>query len=54
MASNGQLALPDQARRAISQTKTLFVDGLKKVLRDEGLQVSGVKAELQHRIIDRK
>lgn len=54
MATNGQVALADQVRRMIAQTKVLLNDQLKRVLREEQMPVSGVKAELQLRIINCK
>jgi E3 SUMO-protein ligase PIAS1 len=53
MASNVQTPLADQTRHMVAQTKTLLNDQLRKVLKEEGLAVSGVKAELQLRIINR-
>jgi hypothetical protein len=50
--SMNQLAHPDQIRRMTSQTKYMVNDKLRYVLREERLAVSGVKAELQKRIID--
>lgn len=54
MASSGYGRPPDQTRPLIAQTKTLLNTQLKQVLAAEGLRVSGVKAELQQRIISRK
>jgi E3 SUMO-protein ligase PIAS1 len=53
MASNVQTPLADQTRHMVAQTKTLLNDQLRRVLKEEGLAVSGVKAELQLRIINR-
>lgn len=52
MASN-LTPLADQTRHMVAQTKTLLNDQLRKVLKEEGLVVSGVKTELQLRIINR-
>jgi hypothetical protein len=52
MASNAQAPLAEQTRHMIAQTKTLLNDQLRRVLKEEGLAVSGVKAELQSRIIN--
>lgn len=53
MASDGQPVQPDLVRRMVAQTKTLLNDQLRRVLREESMTVSGVKAELQNRIIGR-
>ena len=53
MASTVQAPLADQTRHMVAQTKTLLNEQLRKVLKEEGLAVSGVKAELQLRIINR-
>lgn len=47
------LGLSEQIRRMTAQTKNLLNDQLRHVLRQEGLVISGVKAELQNRIIQR-
>jgi len=52
MASN-LTPLADQTRHMVAQTKTLLNEQLRKVLKEEGLAVSGVKTELQLRIINR-
>ena len=52
MASN-LTPLADQTRHMVAQTKTLLNEQLRKVLKEEGLTVSGVKNELQLRIINR-
>lgn len=52
MASN-LTPLADQTRHMVAQTKTLLNEQLRKVLKEEGLAVSGVKNELQLRIINR-
>jgi hypothetical protein len=52
MASN-LTPLADQTRHMVAQTKTLLNEQLRKVLKEEGLVVSGVKTELQLRIINR-
>jgi E3 SUMO-protein ligase PIAS1 len=52
MASNVQTPLADQTRHMVAQTKTLLNEQLRRVLKEEGLAVSGVKAELQLRIIN--
>jgi hypothetical protein len=54
MASAGYGQARDQVQAIIAQVKTLTVDNLKKILRSEGLPVSGVKSELQIRTIARK
>lgn len=54
MASSGYGGPPYQTRPLIAQTKTLLNTQLKHILAGEGLRVSGVKAELQQRIISRK
>jgi hypothetical protein len=54
MASSGYGGPPDQTRPLIAQTKNLLNTQLKQILAGEGLRVSGVKAELQQRIISRK
>jgi len=43
----------DQVQAMMAVVKTLTVDKLKNVLRQEGLTVSGIKSELQIRIIAR-
>ncbi len=43
----------DQSRHMVAQTKTLLNDQLRKVLKEEGLTISGVKADLQTRVINR-
>ena len=53
MATNGYPSSSDQVRRMIGQTKTLLNDGLRRVLREESLTVSGVKSELQYKVIQR-
>jgi E3 SUMO-protein ligase PIAS1 len=53
MASTAQTPLAEQTRLMIAQTKTLLNDQLRKVLKEEGLAVSGNKADLQNRIINR-
>ena len=53
MASHLQTPLADQTRHMVAQAKTLLNEQLRKVLKEEGLAVSGVKAELQTRIIHR-
>lgn len=54
MASNVQTPpLADQTRHMVAQTKTLLNEQLRRVLKEEELAVSGVKAELQLRIINR-
>ena len=45
---------PDQTRALIAQTKTLLNQQLKHILSVEELKVSGVKSELQQRIISRE
>ena len=45
---------PDQTRALIAQTKTLLNQQLKNILQNENLKVSGVKSELQQRIISRE
>jgi hypothetical protein len=52
MASN-LTPLAEQTRHMVAQTKTLLNEQLRKVLKEEGLAVSGVKNELQLRIINR-
>jgi E3 SUMO-protein ligase PIAS1 len=52
MASN-LTPLAEQTRHMVAQTKTLLNEQLRKVLKEEGLAVSGVKSELQLRIINR-
>ena len=52
MASN-LTPLAEQTRHMVAQTKTLLNEQLRKVLKEEGLTVSGVKNELQLRIINR-
>jgi hypothetical protein len=49
MASSGQLS---EIPHLVALIKTLTNPGLKDLLRNEGLPVSGVKASLQLRIID--
>lgn len=51
MASTGQEMADLQ--RVIALVKSLLNAQLKDILRSEGLAVSGVKAILQERIIDR-
>lgn len=43
----------DLVRGTIAEVKQLTVDRLKRVLKYEGLQVSGLKSELQTRLIAR-
>lgn len=43
----------DQAAQMIAQVKTLTVDRLRNLLKIENLTVSGVKADLQIRVIAR-
>lgn len=43
----------DQVGALVGQVKNLTVERLKNVLRQEGLTVSGVKSELQIRLIAR-
>lgn len=43
----------DIVRGTIAEVKQLTVDRLKRALRQEGLQVSGIKNELQIRLIAR-
>ena len=50
MATHGYLAA-DQLQALKAQIKSLTVDRLKHVLRSEGQTVSGVKSELQVRLI---
>lgn len=47
-------SLSDQVRAMTAEVKTLVNARLKDILREEGLPVSGVKSELQIRIIARK
>jgi hypothetical protein len=55
MASPGYgAAQPDQTRGMIAHTKTLLNAQLKHILGAEGLKVSGVKSDLQIRIISRE
>ena len=44
----------DAVAAIIAEAKTLTVERLKIVLRSEGLQVSGIKIELQSRVIERR
>lgn len=44
----------DLVRAIIAEVKSLTVDRLKRVLKTEQLQVSGVKNELQMRLIARE
>lgn len=53
MASYGLSAQNDHVRSTVAEAKTLTVDRLKKVLRGEHLPVSGIKSELQIRLIAR-
>lgn len=53
--TNGQPASAqlkdDLVRTTVAHLKQLTVDRLKRVLKNEGLAVSGVKSELQRRLI---
>lgn len=51
MASYSGGAQADLVRGTIAEVKSLTVDRLKRVLRQENLQVSGIKNELQIRLI---
>ena len=50
--TNGQSL--DRLNELLTEVQSLTVDKLKQILRHEGLTVSGVKYELQHRVIARK
>ena len=53
-AMNGNRSIQeDLVRGTIAEIKQLTVDRLRKLLRNEDLQVSGVKNELQTRLIAR-
>ncbi|KIX10464.1 uncharacterized protein Z518_01547 [Rhinocladiella mackenziei CBS 650.93] len=47
----GYMQAQDQVQAMVAQVKTMTVEKLKNLLRTEGLQVSGIKSELQHRTI---
>lgn len=54
MASYGGATIHgDLLRGTVAEAKTLTVDRLKKVLRNEGLASGGLKNELQMRVIAR-
>ena len=53
MATNGA-SQPEQVRAMIAEVKTLVNPRLKDILRAEQLAVSGLKSELQIRIIARE
>lgn len=54
MASIGGASVQDDlVRGIISEAKLLTVDRLKRVLRSEGQLMSGIKSELQARLIAR-
>ena len=54
MASHGYGQAADNTNALKAEIKTLTVERLKNVLRHENLTVSGVKSELQIRLISRK
>lgn len=55
MASIGGASIQDDlVRGIIAEVKSLTVDRLKRVLRSEGQLMSGIKTELQTRLIARR